>query len=162
MLLSFALNQHDLNKAVEYLQLLPEASPRRVDAELRVGQALWATYLKASLAPAAERPKPEQLEQFRAQSEKLLNAAVERTRKQGQATPTIVAAMLSLTQIYVDKGENDKAAAILEDPQFGPLTLIKAKDPATSHEGFAVQTYIVALADTPSWRRRTSRTRPRS
>ena len=53
--------------------------------------------------------------------------------------------MLSLAQIYLDQGENDKAVSMLEDKQFGPLPLVKAKHPATEREGFAVLTYVAAL-----------------
>ncbi len=53
--------------------------------------------------------------------------------------------MVSLAQIYMDLSDNEKAVSTLEDKQFGPLTLIKAKHPVFERKEFAVQTYITAL-----------------
>ncbi len=80
-LLNFAIQQHQLDKAVEYLKRLPENSPRRIGAQLRTGQALWTTYLRAPTMPAAERPSAKELELYRSEAEKILSAAVEQSRK---------------------------------------------------------------------------------
>jgi tetratricopeptide (TPR) repeat protein len=144
-LLNFAIQQRELDKALEYLNQIPETSPRRGTSELRAGQALWATYLKAAQAPADERSSTAELERTRTLAEKTLAAGIERLKKAGEVTPTIVGAMLSLAQIYLDQNDNDKTIATLEEPTLGPLTLVKAKDASTAREGFAVETYKTAL-----------------
>ncbi len=145
-LLNFAIQQHQLDRAIEYLKQIPETSPNRSNSELRTAQALWATYLRAPLSPPKERPSAEQLERYRSQAEKLFTSAVARFRKPpGTVSPVAVRAMLSLAQIYLDMSENDKAVAALEDEQFGPLTMIKAKDPSTSDPQLVIATYKVAL-----------------
>ncbi len=144
-LLNLAIQQRQMDQALGYLKQIPEASPLRVNAELRIGQALWATYLMASQTPPEQRPSADQLQRFKVEAEKALCAAVERTRKEGQVSPIIAGAMLSLAQIYLEMNDNDKAIATLEDKDFGPLKLVKAKDPASGREGFAVETYKVAL-----------------
>jgi tetratricopeptide (TPR) repeat protein len=53
--------------------------------------------------------------------------------------------MLSLAQIYLDMNEGQQAIATLEDPKFGPLTLVQAKSPLASKPGFAIETYKVAV-----------------
>src|SRR4029079_13141426 len=52
---------------------------------------------------------------------------------------------LSLAQIYVETGQPDKAIAWLENAKMGPLTLVKANNPAAAREAFANETYKIAL-----------------
>ena len=50
-----------------------------------------------------------------------------------------------MAQICVETGQPDKAIAWLEHPKFGPLTLVKADSPVAAREGFATETYKIAL-----------------
>ena len=45
-LVSFMVNEGQVDQAVAYLAQIPETSPQRVSAELRVGQAIWRQYLQ--------------------------------------------------------------------------------------------------------------------
>ena len=53
--------------------------------------------------------------------------------------------MLSLAQVYLDMNEGQLAVTTLEDPKFGPLTLVAANSPLVSRAGFAIETYKVAV-----------------
>ncbi len=145
MLLNFAVQQRQLDKAQEFLKLIPENSPQRGQAELKTGQALWRTYQKSSQTVAEERPPQTELDQLKKQAQDVLEKGIERMQAAGDASPTLVDAMLSLVQINVDTGRPDKAIQRLEDEKIGPLALVKTNSPATAREGFATETYRLAL-----------------
>lgn len=173
-LLNFAAAQHRLDKATEYLGKISPNSPRRGPAELRAGQALWSAYLRGLQAPAEERPPQAQLDQLKKQAEEVLAQGIARMEKSeqtailgnvaerrqvspeavpppetaeqtGQVDPALAAAVFTMAQIYVETGKPEKAVYWLEHPKIGPLTLIKAGSPAAAREGFATETYKVAL-----------------
>ena len=144
-LLNFAINDRRLDDALGYLNRIPADSPRRGQSDLYAGQALWAAYLKAAQAPADQRPSQEELDRFKTQARQLLHDGVERIRQGAKPNATIVAAMLSLAQVYLDMNEAQLAVTTLEDPKFGPLTLVEANSPLVSRAGFAIETYKVAV-----------------
>ena len=144
-LLNFAIADRKLDEALGYLNRIPADSPRRGQSDLFAGQALWAAYLKASQAPADERPPQAELDRFKSQARQVLHEGVERIKQGAEPDATIAAAMLSLAQIYLDMNEGQLAIATLEDPKFGPLTLVTAGSPLVSRAGFATETYKVAV-----------------
>ena len=46
-LMIIATNEHDVDQVLAYLAKIPEQSPRRGEAELKAGQALWIAALAA-------------------------------------------------------------------------------------------------------------------
>lgn len=50
-LVTFAAASHQIDQALEYLNKISVQSPRRGQAELRAGQALWAAYLRGTVSP---------------------------------------------------------------------------------------------------------------
>ncbi len=148
----------DLDAAEKYLNDIPPESPKRGDAEIKTGQAMWSEYLKGMQEirkwESGDEPKPENvdlaakkaaLDQVKARAQKILEDGVARMKGTGKVDEAGVTASLSLAQIYLDTGQADKAVAVLEDAQLGPLTLVKAGHPATQREGFAGETYKTAL-----------------
>jgi tetratricopeptide (TPR) repeat protein len=144
-LLGFTANRAEWNKALEYLNKVSENSPRRGQAELRAGQALWSAYLRRSQLPEGERPPQAELDGLKQQAQKVLEQGVARMEKAGEVDATLAAAVFALAQICVDTGQPDKAIAWLEHPKIGPLTLVKAKHPVAARETFAVETHKLAL-----------------
>ena len=47
-LVPFMINSGQLDKAQGYIDMMPEDSPRRGEAELKTGQAMWGTYIRDS------------------------------------------------------------------------------------------------------------------
>jgi len=144
-LVNFYTTSNQGAKAVELLKKIPETSPRRGQAELRAGQALWSAYLRRSQAPAAERPPQAELDQLKKQAQEVLEQGVARMEKADKIDPTLVAAVFALAQICVDTGQPDKAIEWLENPKVGPLTLIAAKNPAVARESFVIEANKLAL-----------------
>lgn len=148
LLLQVAVGEDKLDKAMEYLAKIPEDSPRRGDADLKAGQALWASYLRA--ARSAERPPQDQLDKMVETARKLLADGIKRSRVAVEAgtaavSPTMATATLSLAQIDVESGQADKAIDLLNDAKIGPLTLVAAGDPVAKQGKYGVETYKVAL-----------------
>ena len=148
LLLQVAVGEEKLDKAMEYLAKIPEDSPRRGDADLKAGQALWATYLRA--ARSEERPPQEELDKMVETARKLLADGIKRSRGAVDAgtasvSSTMATAALSLAQIDVESGQAEKAIELLNDAKIGPLTLVAAGDPVAKQGKFGVETYKVAL-----------------
>ncbi len=144
-LLSFAANQGQWDKAQEYLKKVPDSSPRRGQAELRAGQALWSSYLRRSQLPAGERPPQDELDALQKQAQDVLEQGVARMEKSGQVDGTVAAAVFALAQICVNTGQPDQAIKWLEHPKFGPLTLVKSGNPIGTRPSFATEAYKLAL-----------------
>lgn len=144
-LVNFAAASQDVGQAMQYLDKIPKDSPRRGQAELRAGQALWASYLRAVRLPDEDRPPAEKLDALKNQARKLLTDGIARLEKSGPFDATLVSAAFSLAQLYVDAGEPAKAIACLEHPKYGPITLINAGNPAAARPDFAIETYKMAL-----------------
>jgi hypothetical protein len=160
-LIPFMIQAGKLDAAEAYLNDIPEDSPKRGAAEIKTGQAMWSAYLKGmsdlrqqeeeasqegaapiSVDVAAEKQKLEELKQ-RAQS--ILEGGVNRMTASGKVDESTATAALSLSQIYVDTDQTDKAVALLEDAQVGPLALVQGKHSAAGREGFAAEAYKTAL-----------------
>ena len=157
-LIPFMIQAGDLDAAERYLTDIPEESPKRGDAEIKTGQAMWSAYLRGMQVlrkiesgeeepPAGFNAETEQqrLEELKNRAQRILVDGIARMQKSGSATEASVTAALSLAQIYVDTDQTAKAIGLFEDPAIGPLTLVKADHQATSREGFAAEVYKTAL-----------------
>lgn len=150
ILLQLALSEGQLDKALGYLAKIPVDSPRRGDADLKAGQALWRSYGKAARREEAERPPQAELDKMIETARKLLDDGLKRTRDAVDAgtapvSATMAVSALALADIDLQSGAAEKAIDLLNDPKIGPLTLVAAGDPLAKQGGFAVDTYKLAL-----------------
>ncbi len=141
-LVSFMVNQGDVEAAERYLAKIPTDSSRRGDAELRTGGAMWQAYATGIRENNGQATAELTAMKERAQS--TLATGIERMKAAGKS-PTLAQASLSLAQIYVDTEQPAKAMALLEDPEIGPLTLVKNNDPTVSNAAFPPLIYKTAL-----------------
>jgi len=157
-LIPFMIREGRLKDAQDYLDKIPLESPHRGNAELKLGQALWGSYLTGSKElrdwEAGKQPKPDDVDlavkktdltKLKDQAKSTLIAGVERMKTTGDVNSIVATAVLSLVQIYVDTNEAPKAVVLMEDPKIGALTLVTKKDPAVERPGFAEETYKTAL-----------------
>lgn len=150
MLIDTAVDNRDVAKAMEFLNNIPVESPKRAQAELRTGEALWRAYAQAANLQGADRPPQEQLDKMVKQAQEILEQGIARMRKSvesgSEVTYPLVYSVLSLANIYVGTGQSDKAATYLDDPKIGPMTLLKAKSPVLEgHEQFSEAALNCAL-----------------
>lgn len=147
MLVVFGIQQGRLDQAVEFLEKIEPDFVNRAKAELRVGQALWAEYIRLVKAKKDGEANPPQsrLDPLKADATRILEQGVERMRQGAEVTSTVASAALSLAQIYLDTQQYDKSVAMLEDEQFGPLRLIITNHSAAARDAFIEGAYKVAL-----------------
>lgn len=148
----FMINDNKLDQALEYLAKIPVDSPKRGEAELKTGQAIWSSYLRGTSTVRAweteGRPQAEidaertRLDIVKEKAKSTLVDGIERMKLQA-ANETVVTAALALAQVYVDTGETVKAVQLLEDKTIGPLSLLRQKHPAVQR--LAIETYKAAL-----------------
>ena len=141
-LVSFMVNQGDVDAAERYLAKIPTDSPRRGDAELRTGGAMWQAYAKG--IRENEGKATAELTAMKERAQSTLATGIERMKAAGKS-PTLAQASLSLAQIYVDTEQPDKAMSLLNDPEIGPLTLVKKQDPTVASPAFPPLIYKTAL-----------------
>lgn len=149
-LIGTALNGGDLELAEKHLAGMRPESARRGDAELRIGQRLWAAYLAAARKDEAQRPQQARLDQMVGRARQRLAEGVQRVRKQvvdqqAEITYELAASVLSLAQIDVSAGNPGQAIKWLEDKDIGPLKLVEDKHPVADRGKFRVETLKAAL-----------------
>lgn len=161
-LIDLAVHQGSIEKAEQYLNSIPETAPARGQAELKTGRALWVAYVRGvaeiSQWEAAGGPpdgvdlpaKKTHLDQLKPRASALLAAGLERM-KGAAVDGTHVDAALALAQVYVDTEQPEKAIALLEDPERGPLTLVRKQHPSTERVAqdifkTALRAYVGGLA----------------
>ncbi len=159
-----AMAKHDSAKALECLAKIAADSPRRGDAELMTGQALWNVYLEALRLPEARQPTTDEMTKTISTARKLLQDGVARLRKPvdagGESTYSLELASLSLAKICLQMGEGGKAVEWLDDAKIGPHTLAKANNRAIDRPNFrARQSWRPCCRRT--WRRNNSTRRSR-
>jgi hypothetical protein len=150
LLLQISLAEDQIDKALEYLAKIPADSPRRGDAELKAGQALWGSYVRAVRRDESDRPPQAEIDKMLESARKMLDDGLKRARKavdEGTApvTLTIAAAALSLAQIDIEAGKAPQALDLLNDSKIGPLTLVSAGDPVSKQGNFGIDTFKLAL-----------------
>ena len=152
MLIGFMVNDGNIAQAESFLKQIPSSSPRRAEAELRTGQAIWRSYLQAMQSANGESTNnestngasPQNLEKLKERAQALLLEGINRARG-SNVTATTAQGTLALAQIYVDVNSPDEAVKLLNDEELGPLTLIENDSPLTESSGFLEQTYKTAL-----------------
>lgn len=158
-LIPFMIKLGRLDEAQEYLEKIDPATPRRGEAELQTGQAMWQEYLLGMQAirdaekgaadtgePVDEENLPSEadLTQLRDRTQSTLANGIERMR-QAPVDATLALAALSLAQVYVDTQQPQKAVELIEDENIGPKTLVESNSPAVTQEAYKIETYKVAL-----------------
>ena len=150
MLFDTAVDLKDIEKATSYLDKLPPESPRRADAELRLGQMYWSQYLRQGTLPEGERPSQEELDRLVKKAQDTLRQGIERMSTAvdagGEVRFPLAFSVLALAQILIDAGNSEEAVRWLDDPKIGPMALFAANAPAVAgRTDFQIDTYKAAL-----------------
>ncbi len=124
ILLDLALGDSQLEKAEQYLRQMADASPRRSEAELNLGQALWRQAQQLLRTSTLEHDHTGEVDKTIARAASLLGNGLARCRAAAKETGTaakapLPAAMLALAQIHLIEGRPTEAIALLEDPSIG-------------------------------------------
>ena len=146
LLVELAVLDKRATDAVKYLEQVPIASPRRADAELKTGRALWGQYLAASRLEGDQRPPQSDLDQQARQARDLIVAGVERARNAGGKPSTeLIAGAITLASIQLNEGDAAGALRELTQESYGPLVLVGANDPLMAQGNLRAETYRLGL-----------------
>ncbi|MEO8494267.1 MAG: hypothetical protein ABI614_04300 [Planctomycetota bacterium] len=155
-LVPFMINAGELERAEQFLNRIPESSPKRGDSELKTGQAMWGTFLRDSQQLAAlevDGPpagvdvaaKRQDLKTLTTKAVAILSAGYGRLDAATKPSRTTVTALLSLAQAYLETQQPAKAVEVLENANFGPLVLVNKKDESAKDPAVAEEIYKTAL-----------------
>lgn len=132
LLIQLRISAKDYDGVIASLSQIPEASPFRAEAESKAGQAFWAQYvtrqneLRAAANGDAVPPDPA-VELLKTKAIELLQSSMKRFAG-APASAASIGAAVSLADIYVKSGNPQQAAALLEEPATGPMTLIAKEE----------------------------------
>jgi len=156
-LVPYMIETGQIDKAKQYTAQIPEAAPERLESELRIGRTLWFQYrrdareMNSLKREAPDSPRIVELEQnlptIKASAGEMLEAAG--TRLQAgtglKLNNSNVAALLALSQYYVEVEKPELALIHLENENYGLLSLIQKKDPVASKPSTVESAFRVAL-----------------
>ncbi len=149
MLVRSAVVSRELDQAREYLANIPDTAPQRGEAELLIGQTLWADYARQVRLPEGDRPGQEQLAAAVDAAKSVLEAGVTRMKEHveqgGEINYTLCTAVLSLSQILINHNDTENAIKWLDDPVVGIVPLVRDNAEVTDRGAFRVETYKAAL-----------------
>ncbi len=148
-LIRIAVADNAPQKALDFLQRISVDSPRRGNAELLAGQALWRAYLKAARLPKQQQPTTAKMAEMISNARQMLTDGVERLRKGVDAgrkvSYPLVAGTFSLAQICLEENQGKKAVGWLDDPKIGAHTLAKTDSKVVDRGNFRVNTFKAVL-----------------
>jgi hypothetical protein len=135
MLIDTAVDRRDATSAEAFLATLPAACSYRPQAELRVGQAWWESYVEAAPIVGEDRLPPEELRKLAQRAQTVLQQGIEDSQAgRRQVAPpeyALVYSAFALAQMAMDQGQTDEAVRWLDDPAIGPMTLLSSGSPAS-------------------------------
>jgi len=140
-----AVADGNLKVATDYLGKIPADSPRRGEAEVMVGRALWSRWASDVRRDEASRPDRATLNNTLAEAQRLLASGLKRMSTEGQVDAPLIAAVHALAQIYLQQNQPEDAVKLLDAPAIGALTLVRANHPAATRQGYDVEIYKTAL-----------------
>lgn len=144
MLLRTAVAGGNLAAGGEILGKIPPGSNLLGEAEMMLGRAYWAEYLRALRLDESVRPAEEETAKNLDEARRLLAAGIEQSAAAAVDAPKF-AAVLSLAQIHLRDGKADEAVKLLDDEKIGAHALLNLKHPAAQQPGYDVETYKTAL-----------------
>ncbi len=148
-LIQLAVADGDPQEALRLLGLISADSPRRGQAELLAGQALWRACLEAARLPKHQQPTSAKMAEMLSQARRMLTDGVRRLRNQvdlgREPSYYLLAGTLSLAQICLREDKGEEAVRWLDDPKIGAHALVKAGNKAADRGNFRVETFKAAL-----------------
>ncbi len=113
--------------AAEWYNKVPATDPKYPYAQLAAGQSYWAACLGADRLPDAEKPTPQQLDEWKQLALKLLRNGNEKLLptipKEGAPPNELIASKFAQAQIVITLGQDAEAIKLLLDD---PQSVIKA------------------------------------
>lgn len=140
-----ATEARDPERLLEILSQVPASSPRRAEVLLRAGGALWRDVLEKRLLEEGARPAADALAGWKRRAAEAIDGGLAAIPPGTPPARTTVAGALARVQMAIEDGDRALAQGLLENPDYGPWTLVNGKDPAYTTGPLAENTLTVAL-----------------
>jgi tetratricopeptide (TPR) repeat protein len=101
--------------------------------------------LELSQANGSAATNEATLKQLKESAVKFLRSGFSSAREKREINESVATGGLYLAQSLLNDGKFAEAIKLLEDPQFGPLTLVTEENPAAAREGYSIEVYKAAL-----------------
>ena len=144
-LLTFAISDGEVDAAWDYLRGLPASTPKLNKSQILVGQLLWNRYSRDRRLSEDARPTVEALDADRNRAAELLAAGLAGYKDPKALDYAAVQGAYILAMLLLSENQPRESIATLENPVYGPLTLIKAKNPVVMRPDYAAKVYRLAL-----------------
>ena len=132
-LIDTAVDRRDASSAEAFLAHVPAGSSYRPQAELRVGQAWWESYLEAAPVVGENRLPAEKLRKLAGRAQTMLRQGIGHSQagRRAGVEPEygLVYSALALAQLAMDQGEAAESVRWLEDGAIGPMTFVSSGNP---------------------------------
>ena len=139
-----AVDARDPGRIATVVRALPAQSPRRAEVLLRAGMGLARYVQEAQRLEGADRPADAALAAGKKQAIETLDQGLA-AAKGMPASAVTVSAALARCQLAIDDGAEDVVKAVLENPQFGPWTVVNGTVPPGVSESVVGNTLTLAL-----------------
>ena len=144
-LLTFAIQDGEVDEAWKYLKELPSKTPKLNKSNILVGQLLWNRYSRNRRLSDDARPSVEALATDRDRAAELLSAGLAGYQDPKSLDYAAVQGAYILAMLMLGENQPRESIDVLENPVYGPLTLIKAKNPVVLRPDYAAKVYRLAL-----------------
>lgn len=141
ILISVAISENRVDEAEKLLEKLP--AEKRATAQLSLGTALWAQYLRMTAGRDAQFD--DAANAVREKAAALLTTGFAEYRKNGPPTANATIASLYLVQLLLSRADAAAALDVLEDAEVGPLTLVQAGSEVAASPELILETYKTSL-----------------
>ncbi len=140
-----ATESRNPEQLIRILGMVPQSSPRRGEVLLRGGPALWREVLDKRRLEEGVRPADDVLAGWKQKATQAIDDGLATISAGAKPDKTTVAAVISRCQIAIEDGNNDLVMQLLEQPDYGPWTVVNGQDPVFTEGSLAENTLSLAL-----------------
>lgn len=145
VLMSFAVEEKDLDKSRDLLQRIDETAEKRGEAERLHGRAVWAAFLNATDGKPADEPLTDAEKQLVAEAASVLAAGCGKLTSDQPIDFQTGLSVLALAQAQLKNGQATEAMRIMDAPGWGGMQLIANNGPFANNEPLIEETLRTAL-----------------
>ncbi len=139
-LVTIAIQQGNIDAALQNLAQVSQDSTRRAAAELATGQALW-TLANQGISHDGDVTLPAQRQQ---QAIDLMRQGLQRSAGQAPTASTLTASLI-VAQHLLNQGQASDAVAVLENEQLGPKALADQNSPLVGSADLRQRVYMISI-----------------
>lgn len=139
-----AVDARDPERIAAVVRAVPAKSPRRAEVLMRGGMGLARQVQEARTLEGTERPADDVLAAWRKQAVETLDQGL--AVAQGKPSSAVaVSAALARCQLAIDDGAEADVGRVLENPDFGPWTVVNGTLPSGVSDSLVGSTLTLAL-----------------